>query len=108
MNFIQLNSVLRKKINFNLENLLGKNPSCYRHFNNVRQVDSKKIENNLPRSIHIFIEKNMQTEFFLIKLVISNSFTHKKNANLDHNKESQPKGPQAKTGQATVTVRMLN
>ena len=29
---IWFNSILRKKLNFNLENLLGNNPSCYRHF----------------------------------------------------------------------------
>ena len=32
INFICLNSKLRKKLKFDLENLLRKNPSCYRHF----------------------------------------------------------------------------
>ncbi len=32
INFIWSNSILRKKFNLNLWNVLGKNPSCYRHF----------------------------------------------------------------------------
>ena len=33
--FIWLNSISMKKLNFNLENLLGKNPSCYRRFKEI-------------------------------------------------------------------------